>query len=59
MEYDRQEIFIQRAELAEQRARRTKEPAVKETLIVIAELYRDLASQIRELEELKQRLGKL
>jgi hypothetical protein len=59
MEYDRQEILIQRAELAEQGARRTNEPAVKETLIAIAELYRNLASQIWELEELKQRLRKL
>jgi len=59
MEYDRQEIFIQRAELAEQRARRTKEPFVKETLIGLAELYRDLARQIRELAELRERARKL
>jgi hypothetical protein len=59
MEYDRQEILIQRAELAEEGARRTKEPAVRETLIAFAELYRDLARQIRELAELRQRLRKL
>ena len=59
MEYDRQEIFIQRAELAEQGARRTKEPAVKETMIALAELYRDLARQLWELAELRERARKL
>jgi hypothetical protein len=59
MECDRKNILIQRAEHAEQRARRVQEPCVKETMIALAELYRDLARQLQELAELKERARKL
>jgi hypothetical protein len=59
MEYDRQEILIQRAEHVEQSARRAQEPRAKETMIALAELYRDLARQLQELAELRERARKL
>ena len=59
MEYDRQEILIQRAEHAEQSARQVHEPAVKETMIALAELYRELARQLQELAELRKRAREL
>jgi len=59
MEYDRQEILIQRAEPAEQSARQAHEPAVKETMIALAELYRELARQLQELAELRKRAREL
>ena len=59
MEYDRQEILILRAEHAEQSARQVQEPAVKETMITLAELYRHLARQVKELAELRERARKL
>ena len=59
MEYDRRETLIQRAEHAEQRARRMQEPTVKDTMKALAELYRELAAQLRELAELKERARKL
>jgi hypothetical protein len=55
MEYDRWEIFIRRAEHAEQSARRVQDPAVKETMITLAEIYRHLARQVKELAELRER----
>ena len=58
-EYDRQETLIQRAEHAEQSAWRMQEPGVKETMKALAELYRELAKQLRELEELRERARKL
>jgi hypothetical protein len=59
MEYDREKILIQRAEQAEQSARRMQEPSVKETMIALAELYRDLARQLKELAELRERARQL
>jgi hypothetical protein len=59
MEYDRGKILIQRAEHAEQSARRMQEPSVKETMIALAELYRDLARQLQELAELRERARQL
>jgi hypothetical protein len=58
-EYDREEILIQRAELAEQSARRVQEPSVKDTMRALAELYRELAKQLQELEEFRERARKL
>ena len=59
MEYDRHETLIQRADHAEQSARRMQEPGVKETMFALAELYRELAKQLQELAELKERARKL
>ena len=58
-EYDRQETLIQRAEHAEQSARQMQEPGVKETMKALAELYRELAKQLQELEEFRERARKL
>ena len=59
MEYDREKILIQRAEHAEQSARLMQEPCVKETMIALAELYRELAKQLQELAELRERARNL
>jgi len=59
MEYDREKILIQRAEHAEQSARRMQEPSVKETMRALAELYRELARQLQELAELRERARNL
>ena len=59
MEYDREKILIQRAEHAEQSARRMQEPSVKETMRALAELYRELARQLQELAELRERARQL
>jgi hypothetical protein len=59
MEYDRGKILIQRAAHAEECARRMQEPSVKETMTALAELYWDLAKQLQELAELKERARKL
>jgi len=36
-----------------------REPAVKETMIALAELYRELARQLQELAELRKRAREL
>jgi hypothetical protein len=59
MESDRKKILIQRAKHAKQTARRVQEPRVKDTMIALAELYRELATQLEELAELKERARKL
>jgi hypothetical protein len=59
MEYDRDKILIQRAEHAEQSARQTQEPCVRDTMLALAELYRELARQLQELEKLRERARKL
>ena len=40
MEREAEKILIQRAELAEQFARRMQEPSVKQIMIELADLYR-------------------
>jgi len=59
MEYNREKILIQRAEHAEQRARRMQEPYIKDTMIALTELYRELARQLQELAELRERARQL
>ena len=58
-EYDRGKMLIQRAEHAEQSARRMQGPSVKDTMIALAELYRELARQLQELAELRERARQL
>ncbi len=54
MEYDREKIFVLRAKLADQNAKRMQEPSVKVIMAELAELYRHLARQVKELAELRK-----
>jgi hypothetical protein len=50
---DRKQLLLQWAERAEGKALRAKDPSVRDTFYTLAILYRDLAKQVAELEELK------
>ena len=52
----RKQQFLEAAERAEKHASVAREPMVKETMLALAQLYRDLAIQIEELEWLRRDL---
>jgi hypothetical protein len=47
------ERLLEAADTAEKNAARATEPSVKETLLALVALYRDLAKQVEELEHLR------
>jgi hypothetical protein len=49
----RPQQFLEAAKRAEQHASVVREPMVKETMLALAHLYRDLAKQMEELEALR------
>jgi hypothetical protein len=49
----RKQQFLEAAERAEKHASVVREPVVKETMLALAHLYRDLAKQVEELEALR------
>jgi hypothetical protein len=52
----RKQQFLEAADRAEKHASVVTEPIVKETMLALAHLYRDLAKQIEELEWLRRNL---
>jgi hypothetical protein len=50
------ERLLEAAHTAEEKAARVTEPSVKETLIALTALYRDMAKQVEELEMLRRSL---
>jgi len=54
----RKQQFLEAAERAEKHALVATEPMVKDTMLALAQLYRDLAKQIEELEELRGNLAR-
>jgi hypothetical protein len=59
MDDSKKRRLLLRAEHAEKSAASVKEPGVKSTLEAMAALYRDLAKQVDELEEIKARTRSL
>jgi hypothetical protein len=55
MDRDQKQTLLEHAWRAEQSAVFMKEPIVRETMRAMAALYRDLATQIDELAEIKAR----
>ena len=47
------ERLLEAADTAEKKAARATEPSVKETLLALVALYRDMAKQVEELELLR------
>jgi hypothetical protein len=47
------ELLLEAAETAKKKAARASEPSVKETLLALVGLYRDMAKQVEELEHLR------
>jgi hypothetical protein len=47
------ERLLEAADTAEKNAAQATEPSVKETLLALVALYRDLAKQVEELEHLR------
>jgi hypothetical protein len=47
------ERLLEAADTAEKKAARATEPSVKESLLALVALYRDLAKQVEELEHLR------
>ena len=56
VQYTKKKQFLEAAARAETNARVMTDPTVKETMRALADLYRDLAKQIVELEWLKRNL---
>ena len=56
MRCTRKQQFLEAAERAEKNASVAKEPMVKETMLALAHLYRDLAKQMEELEAIRRKL---
>ena len=54
----RKQQFLEAAERAEKHASVVREPVVKETMLALAHLYRDLAKQMEELEALRGSLAR-
>ena len=54
----RKQQFLEAAERAEKHASVVTEPTVKETMLALAHLYRDLAKQMEELEALRGSLAR-
>jgi hypothetical protein len=54
----RKQQFLEAAERAEKHASVVREPVVKETMLALAYLYRDLAKQMEELEALRGSLAR-
>jgi hypothetical protein len=50
------ERLLEAANTAEEKAARVSEPSVKETLLALTALYRDMAKQLEELEMLRRSL---
>lgn len=50
------ERLLEAADAAEKRAARATEPSVKDTLLALMTLYRDMAKQVDELEMLRRSL---
>jgi hypothetical protein len=57
--YHRKQMLIQRAEIAQRKAARMKDPDVKETMRALAVLYQNLARQVDELSFLRERARRL
>jgi uncharacterized alpha-E superfamily protein len=53
MRYARKQPFLEAVERAEKHASVVREPMVKETVLALAHLYRDLAKQMEELEAIR------
>jgi hypothetical protein len=47
------ERLLEAADTAEKKAARATKPSVKESLLALVALYRDLAKQVEELEHLR------
>ena len=47
------ELLLEAAAIAEKKADRVSEPNVRDTMLALAALYRDMAKQIDELEMLR------
>ena len=58
VQYTKKQQFLEAAERAEKHALVATEPMVKDTMLALAQLYRDLAKQIEELEELRGNLAR-
>jgi hypothetical protein len=58
MQCARKQQFLEAAERAQKHALVVTEPAVKETMLALAHLYRDLAKQVEELEALRGNLAR-
>ena len=50
------ERLLEAADIAEKKAAHATEPSVKETLLALVVMYRDMAEQLEELELLRRRL---
>jgi len=50
------ERLLEAADAAEKRAARATEPSVKETMLALMALYREMAKQLEELEMLRRSL---
>jgi len=48
--------LLEAADIAEKKAARATEPSVKETMLALMALYRDMAKQLEELESLRRSL---
>jgi len=48
--------LLEAADIAEKKAARATEPSVKDTMLALADLYRDMARQLDELESLRRNL---
>jgi len=48
--------LLEAADIAEKKAARATEPSVKETMLALMDLYRDMARQVEELENLRRSL---
>ena len=55
-QYSYKEQLLEAADAAEKRAARAIEPSVKDTLLALMALYRDMAKQVEELEMLRRSL---
>ena len=56
VQYTKKQQFLEAAERAEKHASVVREPMVKDTMLALAHLYRDLAKQVDELEWLRRDL---
>jgi hypothetical protein len=50
------ERLLEAADIAEKKAARATEPSVRDTMLALMALYRDMAKQIEELEMLRSSL---
>jgi hypothetical protein len=56
MQYSHKAQLLQAADAAGERAARATEPGVRDTLLALMTLYRDMAKQIEQLEMLRRSL---